>query len=75
MLKKIDLDGAVPRRKSPKKSDNPQIGVRLPRAVVDELDEFARAYGIRKNRSDFIREAVDQYLVELRNKPPPQSEK
>jgi metal-responsive CopG/Arc/MetJ family transcriptional regulator len=63
----------MPKRKTQHPSDNPQIGVRLPRAVVDELDQFARAYGIRKNRSDFIREAIDRYLIELRKTPPPPS--
>jgi hypothetical protein len=46
----------------------PQVAVRFPREVVQELDEIAAESGGRFNRSDLIREGVDLFLPVLREK-------
>jgi metal-responsive CopG/Arc/MetJ family transcriptional regulator len=44
----------------------PQIGVRLPHDQIQELDEFAIESAGRLNRSDLIRQAIDNFLPILR---------
>jgi metal-responsive CopG/Arc/MetJ family transcriptional regulator len=55
------------RKPSRGSSDNgdkylPQIGVRLPRDQVDALDALADKSRGRLNRSDLIRQAIDDFL-------------
>ena len=39
-----------------------QVGLRLPKYLLDELDELGRKYGL--NRTDIITESIKFYLAE-----------
>ena len=39
-----------------------QVGLRLPKYLLDEIDEFTKAYSL--NRTDIIVEAVKSYVQE-----------
>ncbi|MBN2897119.1 MAG: hypothetical protein JXK05_14645 [Campylobacterales bacterium] len=41
-----------------------QVGLRLPRYLVEEMDELTREYAI--NRTDIICEAITSYLAQQR---------
>lgn len=43
-----------------------QVGLRLPKYLVDEIDEFTRIYSL--NRTDIIVEAVKSYVAEQKAK-------
>lgn len=43
-----------------------QVGLRLPKYLVDELDEFTKDYSL--NRTDIIVEAVKSYVTEQKAK-------
>jgi len=46
----------------------PQVAVRFPLEVIQELDEFAAESGGRFNRSDLIRQGMDHFLPILRQR-------
>lgn len=43
-----------------------QVGLRLPKYLVDEIDAFTKAYSL--NRTDIIVEAVKSYVAEQKAK-------
>jgi len=43
-----------------------QVGLRLPKYLVDEIDEFTKQYSL--NRTDIIVEAVKSYVSEQKAK-------
>jgi len=43
-----------------------QVGLRLPKYLVDDIDEFTKAYSL--NRTDIIVEAVKSYVTEQKAK-------
>ncbi len=43
-----------------------QVGLRLPKYLIDELDELTKEYSL--NRSDLITESVKAFLVEQKQK-------
>ena len=43
-----------------------QVGLRLPKYLIDELDELTKEYSL--NRSDLITESVKAFLVEQKHK-------
>jgi CopG family transcriptional regulator / antitoxin EndoAI len=43
-----------------------QVGLRLPKYLVDEIDEFTRVYSL--NRTDIIVEAIKSYVEEQKAK-------
>ncbi|WP_031388649.1 ribbon-helix-helix domain-containing protein [Desulfonatronum thiodismutans] len=48
--------------REPTKLQKQQVGLRLPRYLVDELDDFTRQYDL--NRSELITEAIRAYIEE-----------
>jgi Arc/MetJ-type ribon-helix-helix transcriptional regulator len=55
-----------------KKEDGVTISLRLPKKLLEEIDSVV-SEGMFQSRSDFIREAIRQYLIRLeeRGKPKP----
>ena len=43
-----------------------QVGLRLPKYLIDEIDEFTKTYSL--NRTDIIVEAVKSYVSEQKTK-------
>ncbi|HFB53396.1 MAG TPA: hypothetical protein ENJ67_01570 [Sulfurimonas autotrophica] len=43
-----------------------QVGLRLPKYLLDDIDEFTKAYSL--NRTDIIVEAVKSYIEEQKAK-------
>ena len=43
-----------------------QVGLRLPKYLLDDIDEFTKAYSL--NRTDIIVEAVKSYIQEQKAK-------
>ena len=43
-----------------------QVGLRLPRYLIDDLDEFTKTFSL--NRSEIIVEAVKSYIDEQKNR-------
>jgi len=43
-----------------------QVGLRLPKYLIDDIDEFTKAYSL--NRTDIIVEAVKSYVAEQKAK-------
>ena len=43
-----------------------QVGLRLPKYLIDDIDEFTKAYSL--NRTDIIVEAVKSYIAEQKAK-------
>ena len=39
-----------------------QVGLRLPKYLIDEIDKFTKAYSL--NRTDIIVEAIKSYITE-----------
>jgi predicted transcriptional regulator len=42
--------------------ENQQVGLRLPKYLVDEIDEFTEEFSL--NRTDIITEALKSYIAE-----------
>jgi hypothetical protein len=62
----------MPRKRLNPDSDYaPQIAVRMNWDVIERLDWYVAQSGIRKTRSDLVREAVDHYLAYLDAGNPP----
>jgi|Deesub1362B_J571_1020462.scaffolds.fasta_scaffold00137_62 Arc/MetJ-type ribon-helix-helix transcriptional regulator len=51
-----------------------KVSTRLPSKIVKEIDKLVES-GLFTNRSDFIKEAVRQYLRELKKEEPTEEEK
>jgi Arc/MetJ-type ribon-helix-helix transcriptional regulator len=45
------------------------VSLRLPKRVIEEVDKVVEQ-GFFQSRSDFIREAIRQYLIRLNEKSP-----
>ena len=43
-----------------------QVGLRLPKYLIEEIDEFTREYSL--NRTDIIIEAINAYIKEQKTK-------
>ena len=43
-----------------------QVGLRLPRYLIDDIDEFTKQFSL--NRTDIITEALKSYIAEQREK-------
>lgn len=43
-----------------------QVGLRLPRYLIDEIDEFTEEFSL--NRTDIITEALKSYIAEQKEK-------
>jgi hypothetical protein len=61
------------KRRKPREGESgteyaPQIAVRVDWDVIERLDRIAAASGIRKNRSDLVREAIDRLLEEYESR-------
>jgi Arc/MetJ-type ribon-helix-helix transcriptional regulator len=52
-----------------RKEDGITVSLRLPRKIIEEVDKVVEQ-GFFQSRSDFIREAIRQYLIRLNEKSP-----
>jgi Arc/MetJ-type ribon-helix-helix transcriptional regulator len=52
-----------------RKEDGITVSLRLPKRVIEEVDRVV-SEGMFQSRSDFIREAIRQYLIRLNEKSP-----
>ena len=48
------------------KLEKQQIGLKLPKYIIEEIDEFTKKYSV--NRTDIITEALRVYISEQKNK-------
>ena len=49
-----------------KELEKQQVGLRLPKYVIDDIDAFTSIYSV--NRSDVITEAVISYIAQMKEK-------
>lgn len=52
-----------------RKEDGITVSLRLPKRIIEEVDKVV-SEGMFQSRSDFIREAIRQYLIRLNEKSP-----
>ena len=60
----------MPRKKSKESEEMILISLYVPKSTLEKIDEMVRQ-GLFKSRSEFIREAIEEYLEDLEEEPEP----